>query len=375
MYRRLILTGFLLVLSAGQAWAWDARPSLQTEFRFESNSGAASGGGSGEDTIFRASPRLNLERQGMNATFNAEYGFTGNYYFNDHDRDWVAHNGIAGLDMRVSPLAQIQAGYDFTYTREPREATSTGIEAFRTAAVRSHAATVNGSYILSPRTTARLSLAGSVLEFDDPSAVDSETYSAGFGGEVRWTERTSFTPAYEYTYLSYDAASSPDIRSHAVSAGFATRRSESLTYNISAGLTYSDGSSDRLDWTAAAGLSKSFERGSLSASYSRGVSDSSGLSDQLNINDTVSAGLTRNLSDSASLSITAAYARNRTRPAATVDLRSYSADLGIRWQAWRWATVGAGISHFNQLSDGVTGSDEERNAVYINLTIHGEYRI
>ncbi len=371
----MLLTALLLSVPAGEAWAWVARPSLSTEFRFEKNSGPASdGSGSGDDSILRASPRLDLENSGMNIGFNAGYAFTWNQYLGDHDRDWTAHNAVAGLDMRISPLTELQAGYDFTYTREPREATTTGIEAFRAADIRSHNANVSGSRLISPRLTGRLSLSGEVLEFEDPSAVDSRTLSAGAAGEFRWTERTSFTPAYEYTNLDYDSGPSTEIQSHSLNAGFSTRHSESLAYNISAGLAYSTGLSDRVDWTAGAGLSKSFQRGSVSASYSRGVSDSSGLADELNISETVTAGLSRNLSDSASFSLTAGYARNRTRPAGAVDLRSYSADMGVRWQLLRWATIGAGISHFNQLSYGTTGSDVERNAFYLNLTLQSEYR-
>ncbi|MBZ0220433.1 MAG: hypothetical protein K8I01_08400 [Candidatus Methylomirabilis sp.] len=375
MFRRLLLTGLLLAIPAGEAWAWVAKPSLSTEFRFEKNSGvAADGSGSGDDSILRASPRLEMESSSMNVGFNAGYGFTGNYYLDDHDRDWVAHNAVAGLEMRISPLSQLQAGYDFTYTREPREATATGIEAFRTEGIRSHNASVNGSRTISPRLTGSLSLSGNVLEFEDPSAVDSRTYSAGAAGEFRWTERTSLTQSYEYTNLTYDNGPSTEIQSHSLSAGFSTRHSESLTYNLSAGLIYSTGISEHSDWRASAGLSKSFQRGSVSASYSRGVSDSSGLTDELNISETVSAGFSRNLSDAASLTLTTGYARNRTKPAGTVDLKSYSADAGVRWQVKRWAIIGAGISHFNQLSEGITGSDAERNAFYLNLTVHSEYR-
>lgn len=362
-------------IPASEAWAWVARPSLSTEFRFEKNSGPASdGSGSADDSILRSSPRLDLEKSGMNTGFNAGYAFTWNRYLGDSDRDWTARNAVAGLEMRISHLTELRAGYDFTYTREPREATLTGIEAFRTADIRSHNASVSGSHMISPRLTGTLSLSGGVLEFEDPSAVDSRTFSAGAAGEFRWTERTSFTPAYEYTNLDYDSVPSTDIQSHSLNAGFSTRHSESLTYNISAGLAYSTGLSDRVDWTAAAGLSKSFQRGSVSASYSRGVSDSSGLTDELNISESVTAGLSRNLSDSASFSLSAGYARNRTRPSGAVDLKSFSADAGVRWQPLRWATIGAGISHFNQLSDGITGSDVERNAFYLNLILQNEYR-
>lgn len=376
MYRNLTLAGFLLLLWAGQACAWVATPSLTTEYRFESNSGAAAvGSGGGDDSILKASPRLDLEKKGMNAAFNAGYGFTGNYYLNGRDRDWTAHKGTAGLDMKVSPLTELHAGYDFTYTREPREVTLTGIEAFRTAAVRSHNGHVRGSYTISSRLAGSLSLSGNALEFEDPSAVDSRTYSAGAAGEFRWTERTSITPAYGFTEISYDSAASTGIRTHSLTAGFSTRHSESLTYGISAGMTYSTGLGDHLDWTAAAVVSKSLRRGSVSASYSRSVSNSSGLSDELNINDTVSAVLTRHLSESASMSVRVAYAMNNSEPAGRVDLQSYSADVGISWKPLPWAAVGAGVSHFNQLSDGIAGAEMERNSLYLNLTVHGEHRL
>lgn len=347
------------------------KTSVTGEFRYDSSADPGSID-SGEDYISVLAPELELINEWRNARLDVLYRLTGSYYLKDSARNYLSHQAGAGADIQLSENTTLQASYNFRFTEESREATLTNIQTSR-AGIHSHLATFNATHVLTPNTSISFSVSENLLEFEDPELVDTRTDTGAVTVNYRISDNTTISPAYSFTNMVFDTNRS--IQSHNASAGMSYRYSPTIDLNASVGLIYYGTGDGGTDLQSGAGFVKTFPKGALSASYARSTSNSSGLTDQLNINDTLSAGLSHALTHRLSLGLSTSYSINRTRQEGTVDIHSYQAGVSANWQAKSWLAVGAGYSYFKQDSRGTSGIDAERNVLSVNFVLQPyEYR-
>jgi hypothetical protein len=154
-----------------------------------------------------------------------------------------------------------------------------------------------------------------------------------------------------------------------MTAGLNTELSPTLSFGLSGGVVYTPALSDDLDWTARADLAKTLKNTVASLAYSRSVSNSSGLSEEINFSDRVAAWLGHEFSPSISAAISGALTKSVSKPSGLVDLDTYSADLSVSWQPYPWMTAGLRYTKFNQFSASLAGSDIERDQASLTLTL------
>lgn len=345
------------------------KTSITGEFRYDSN---ANSGGSGEDYIGLLAPQIGLTNESRNMSLDASYRLTGNYYLKENGRNYIGHLADAGAAIHLSDTTILRAAYNFRSTEESREATLTNIQTSRTR-IYSHLGTFSATRMFTPNVSAVISASETLLEFQNPALVDTRTDAAAITVNYRISDNTTVSPGYSFTNMDFDTGES--IQSHTASVSAAYRYSPTIDLNASTGLIYSTTEDGSTDWQAGAGFVKALPRGSFSVSYARGITNTSGLTDQLNINDTLTAVLSHSLTERLSLGLSTSYSINRTKPESTVDIRSYQAGVSASWQAKNWLAVGARYGYFNQDSRSTSGIDFERNILSVNFIIHPyEYR-
>lgn len=347
------------------------KTSMTGEFRYDS-SAAPGSSDSGEDYIAVLAPQFELINERQNARLDALYRLTGSYYLKESGRNYLSHQADAGVDFHLSETTALRAAYNFRSTEESREASLTNIQTSK-AVTYSHLVTFNAMHMLTPNASISFSASENLLELEDPALVDTRTDAAAITVNYRISDNTTVSPGYSLTNMDFDTGES--IQSHTASVSAAYRYSPTIDLNASTGLIYSTTEDGSTDWQAGAGFVKALPRGSFSVSYARGITNTSGLTDQLNINDTLTAVLSHSLTERLSLGLSTSYSINRTKPESTVDIRSYQAGVSASWLAKSWLSVGAGYGYFNQDSRSTSGIDFERNILSVNFIIHPyEYR-
>jgi len=365
--------GILLIISL--CWVRDImadvviKPSIIISEKYDSNIFFRSRDqGVVSDFLTSAGPQIEIGNEQKGFRLAALYRFNSTYYAK-HQEFHLSHNATLTMDKEMSKALLLTVGDSFFYTQDSLEATTTGIQIRRTD-ITSNTIFINTVYKLTNITSMGVRLSDSILEFEDPTLVDTRTDSAALSGIFMMTANTSATTTYTFTNYSFDRPGSMEnVESHSLALGLSHHSSPTLIINLSGGAVYTPSINDSYDWIASAELTKSFQVSSITAGYSRTTSDTSGLTDQLNINETYSLQWNYTLTSSSNISLFGNYIKNYTEPVATVDIISYNAGISGNWRPYSWMTLGLGYIYFQQQAGGSAGADIEREQVFVNISI------
>ena len=321
------------------------------------------------DFLTSAGPQIELANEQKGFRLAALYRLNSTYYAR-HQEFHLSHNATLTMDKEISKALLLTVGDSFFYTQDSLEATTTGIQIRRTD-ITSNTIFINTVYKLTNITSVSVRLSDSILEFEDPTLVDTRTDSAAFSGIFMMTTNTSVNTTYTFTNYSFDRPGNMEnIESHSLELGLSHHLSSTLLTNLSGGAVYTPSIlNDNYDWTATAEFTKSFQVSSITARYSRPTSDTSGLTNQLSINETHSLRWNYTLTSSSDISLFGNYIKNYTEPVATVDIISYNAGISGNWRPYSWMTLGLGYIYFQQQAGGSVGTDIEREQVFVNISI------
>jgi hypothetical protein len=345
------------------------KPSIMLSERYDSNIFFRSRDqGVVSDFLTSAGPQIEIGNEQKGFRLAALYRFNSTYYAR-HQEFHLSHNATLTMDKEISKALLLTVGDSFFYTQDSLEATTTGIQIRRTD-ITSNTIFINTVYKFTNITSMDVRLSDSILEFEDPTLVDTRTDSAALSGIFMMTANTSANTTYTFTNYSFDRPGTMEnIESHSLELGLTHRLSPSMVTNLSGGTVYTPSINDSYDWIASAELTKSFQVSSITAGYSRTTSNTSGLTDQLNINETYSLQWNYTLTSSSNISLFGNYIKNRTEPVATVDITSYNAGVSGNWRPYAWMTLGLGYIYFQQQAGGSVGTDIEREQVFVNISI------
>ncbi len=349
------------------------RPSIAVTERYDSNPYYMS-----EDARYdfftSLSPRIEFGKEEKRYTLRGAYGLNSMYYARDQNLNYTSHNASLMVEAMVSKNLTIGLGDTFTYTQESLEATDVGIQVGR-GDILSNSVSADINYILSQRTHTGMTLSSSILDFKTSGLLDTRTDSSTIFINYESTPGRTFNVNYGVSNLLFNA---PDggqsILSHSLSLGMTGQLSPTLSFGLSGGAVYIPDIGDHYNWTADLSIEKTFQRSTLSLAYTRGVTNTSGLTDEVNINDRLSAGWDLSLSRLFSVSLYSGFSKSRSEPEGIVDLISYDGGITCMWQPYTWMNMGIGYSHFQQWSDTYIGGDISRDQVFVNLTTFTEWR-
>lgn len=378
MFRKLVATGFISGLALVPEFAHGAgttlRQTVMAEFRYDTNARiAAEGALSGDDVVLLLVPGFEAMNQRNKLTLTGVYRPSVYFYFKQPELNTISHSGTIAADYEFSPRTSMRAEERLTYSKESLESTLTGYQN-RRSGILTNTVNLSMNHALTRRTAMSLSASDYILRFDDPVAVDSRNVSGSAGLNYQATPETQLNGSYNFSRASYDlpGGSSSNQNTHSLNAGFSTRFRESMTLLMSGGAVYAQtpGTGDGFfDWVALAEVRKTFNKYDASLSYSRRTTSSSGVTDQLTLNDSFSAGLRHEINRTLSVSLSGNYTRNHSKPDDSFDTKSFTASASGAWRMREWLTFGMGYAHFTQESDGPLGEDLKRDHVFVNINM------
>lgn len=377
MYRRawffaypLAIFSFLSMCNAAMGASTTLTESISAGFRYDTNARIQPEGEIvDEDYILVISPQLELLQEWERTRLTGAYRLAASYYFMNPDLNNLAHTASVGMNTALSQTTDLSVNDRFAYTKESLEATLTGIERGR-ASTTSNAFSVSLGHSFTSNTTGTVSLSDTIYRYEGATVNNTRTDTATVGIGYSATYRTSLSASYGFTNIRYNAYGDvTNFTSHSFQAGLGYQPSPSTQLNLSGGFVYTPSiTTTKRDWIASVSATKTFEKASFDLGYSRGMTDTSGLVNELNIHETYSARAGYRLSNSFDLAVLGDYSQNHTTPSSTVDLTSYDAGVNGSWRPYSWLTVNAGYTHFEQTSHGLIGSDFKRDNIFVNIT-------
>lgn len=376
MYRKLFIAGSLASLLTAPAAASGAGTTLiqtiMTELRYDTNASIVpESQQGGEDFTLLLAPGFQAVNQQDKLELTGEYRPTGYFYFQNPDLNTISHAASLTADYDLSAQSSVTVGDRFTYTKESLETTLTGLQNERGAILTNSVFLAYNTH-LTQRTSMSLSASDFILEFNDPIAVDSRNDSASVGLNFQATPETQLNGSYNFSYVNYGlpGGASSNQSTHSLNAGFSTRFRETTTLQLSAGAVYADAAgagNGFFDWLAAAELRKTWPMYSANVSYTRQTTSSSGVTDQLTLNDSISTGISHDINRNVNIGVSGTFTRNHSKPDNSLDTKSFTASAAANWRMRDWLSFGAGFSHFKQESDGPLGEDVKRDHIFINV--------
>ena len=322
-----------------------------------------------DDYITTVTPQIRVTSKGKGYNLNVFYKMNSTSYHEDPANNDISHIAGAGIAADITKRTSIDFNETYRATKDALSAIDEGIQTSREDVTYNNVS-LDIDHILSPETSVTLGAALRRSDFANPELFDTGTETASIGAAYRSSEKRSTTITYIFSNYSFDIAGGINhTETHTLRAGLEEAISPTLTLDLSGGLVYTPDIPEDYDWTASANLTKTLKKTTATIGYSRSISNSSGLSREINVKDRVDTALTRSLSQSLSLSLSGAFTKTRSKPSGAVDLYSYSADLGVSWQPYQWMATGIGYSKFKQLSDGSPSLSIDRDRVYLSLTL------
>lgn len=348
----LVFTILLMPLCAPEGAKGEnlVKTAFSLEGRYDTNSQVDIKGKQSGDTMLTFSPSIELVNTGKSVVTNLNYGLSARYFFKNPEQNYLTHSASVGISAKLSDKTSLSAGDKFTFS--PDAFSFTDISQLQIQRKRSDTlynnAFIGLSHSPTSKTTVSLSLSDSLLDFTDPSLIDTRTDSASLSGSYAMTAETSVRASYSYSKTTFDTANATNFEIHSLTAGFSNRPTPTITLDLYGGAVYTPRVGSKYDWVAGATIVKTFKESSATLGYSRSVSNSAGLSTQVNVNNTFSAGWGTKLSDTVKLNLSGSYSENRSKPSAIVDAKSYSAGVSTSWQYNSWVSFAFGYSHFQQ---------------------------
>lgn len=347
------------------------RPSITFEERYDSNVRFRGSGTSDRgDLITSAIPQIKFMRKRARYDLDGQYSLEANYHAMNPELNNLSHRAYLDATIDLSKRTRLNVGDSFAYDKDSIRAADTGILVQRTNI------TANGAYAgvtreMSGKWELGLMLRDRLLEFGDPTLVDSRSDSVALQTRYRYSKSGAANLSYEYTKYRFDTEK--NVETHALMLGATEDVSPSTTVNISGGAVYApslDGNG-KYFLVANAGIAAEYKDSTVNLSYRREVGVPTGLTDLISVSDRVAFAMEQKFSRAVVASVFGDITKTKTEPSSTVDVNSYNVGARAGWQPYMWLGLGAGISHYQQWSGDDLGVGLARNIIYVNVTFTG----
>lgn len=293
-------------------------------------------------------------------------------------RTRVAANSVnISLANQVSPKTSVSIGlserlteYDDQTIFNFQGATSLGTQTGK-ANISANSANISLVHQLSLKTSMNIGLSESSTEYDNKALFDNRTAAADLSLNHQWTTEMSMNLSYSYSSYTFNKGENrndDDSESVNMNIVYVKPFSPTFSANLSAGISYYAGFYDATVFVSQSNIEKMFKNSSLRLTYSRSTSTSTGLNNELKINDRVSVVNSYTFSKQMTLSINGTVSKKSSRPTGSDDTIYYSTGITSGWQVKSWMKLSFGWLHYEQKTDSLLAEDLSRDRVYINLT-------
>jgi len=347
-------------------------PSLAINERFETNPLHASRGQKNDDFITTITPEISLTQSWKTLKITGMYHAGIEIFAQSDENNQVAHFAALLMTASLGKKTELKAGDEASRSENVFDiaAVAAGnVQIKRTTTIYNHLY-VGIKHDISERLAVNILAEDSDLEFDDPAQIDTrtESVSTGFDYALKGTWKTGST--YRYDRFSFNREDLGNAELHFLSLRLAGKPYPTLTLNLSGGGVYSQDTDSKANWIADGSITKEFKKLALTANYSRTITQSVGLTNDVTIGNVVSATITSDLTDKLGLIITGNYGKSRSELNSTLDTKSYGGGISGAYKFRPWASLDFGYTYFKQLAaDSSAANDILDNSVFLNLIL------
>lgn len=383
MFPKTAAVACIFILFITSLWILDAKagilvikPSLRVEESYDNNAYGLSSGNEEGALVTTVAPQIEFINEYKELRISGNYSLASRYNYYNSDRNYMTHNSGLGITWnrgmtRNTSLSLSDFASTSYSTTDSFQVTDIGIQ-IRRSGVFSNTATVTLSHMMSQLNSVSVTASDSFLKYDDSSSIDTRTDSASINFTRQFMSLMSANASYTYTNFHFERSMRDDTQTHSFQLGVSKQFPLYLILNLSGGAVYSGEISDKYDWTSQVSLSKRFEMSSIGLAYSRGVTTSSGLTDEININDRGTLTWSRPFTRTMNMVLSGAYSQNHTEPTSALQSTSYDTSISADWRPEPWISIGVSYSHFQQWFDGPSGSGFMKNQVLMSVTASPE---
>jgi hypothetical protein len=346
------------------------RPTVSTGVRYNSNAFVRSENEEVEgDIITTVSPQIEAVSERGRLTLEGRYTAGADICLYNSECNALNHYAEIGASMVLSKYTSVTAEDSVDYTMESPETTLAGIQ---TSYARNLYNTVSAgvTHDIGLRNSIALNVADRLSDYSASALVDTRADSVTFSETFAMSPSATLTSSYGYTYYTFDDEGGADAEeSHTLNFSLSKVYHGGLEMNLSGGASYAPSMEEGYDWLAGAGITKGFKSLTISATYSRNVSTTAGLTDQMAINERYSMSIERLVSRKFNALLSGHYISNRSKPRIEVDIAAYQFELTGTWRPYSWMAASAGASHFNQTALGSLGDDVRSEEVFVSVSM------
>lgn len=218
----------------------------------------------------------------------------------------------------------------------------------------SNVASIGAEYRSSRRTKLSLSYSNSMTRYDSASLAGGSSHSVTGSESYELSEKISTNVNYYHTWSLPERESRTETDK--ASGGFSWNLFPNTSMSGSVGWIWYRGNGSGSSYSAAASLSRSFHRGSISIGYSRDVSGTNGQAQGIALADSISVTSTYQMLENLSGSVGAAYYKYSPALLNGISSRSYSGNASLSLLMTKVMTGRLFYSYFRQDAGGVESS-------------------
>lgn len=363
---------FLMFMnSTDHSWgAMSLKPSVTiTEF-YDSNP-TFSNAGSNRESDFATSlePMIEISKTENRYTLSGSYGLNRRLYSREPDLNSTSHNAAINLDVQAKEKLKLMINDTLHYTEDSLEVFETGIQVARQD-ILSNSVSFSAAYLATSRSSINLTMTDNILEFDNPAFIDTRTDTVSLTGIYLASVTSSANLSYSYTNYSFDRDSDEkDIKVHALQLGYSKRVMQDVSIDLLAGSAYMPEIDSDHEWIGTLQIGKTLKRSSLNIGYTHNVTSSTGLIDEINVNERISVDMESEMTKTLKLNIYGNYSKNKTKPSGIARTTSYTAGAEGNWRLKSWMILGLGYSWYKQNAYDSLVNDFTRHRVFVRLVL------
>ncbi len=351
---------------------WSLTPRVSITERYVSNPAFAEKGSEGEaDYITVISPGLSLNITKPTLSVTGSYGLDINRYARRHELDKITHLANITISKSYSQKTDYSLSDRFAFTPDSVMAGETGVLVERTD-IYSNNISLSVNHILNPVWSLRFLISDNATDFDDPALVDSRRDSLSTGITYKFTPKVSITTAYTLNRFSLNRDERVVV-THELTTGVNYAISSSLSLSASGGVSYNAETED-FDFVTAGDMNIGFTRktptASMSLTYNRGISTTTGLSEETSTSQSIRLSLNKTLTRALSFSLNGDVTDTKSDISSDVDIISYNVSASGTYIVNTWLALSLGYAHYRQWSDGTKGKDIERDTGFFRIDLH-----
>jgi Putative beta-barrel porin 2 len=326
------------------------------------------------DYITRISPGLDLSMQGARIEAHIAYAPTFNIYARESDQNNTSQSFSANTRYTASERTNFTLSGSYLKTtdiNDLRNVADVGPIATQTKRTL-YSVSGDVSHALTSALSLALGASYSSSDSDDPNDDNVKTTSGHAGLTYTLSAATSLSA--NATYSSYNYEISSDSTGQTYTLGVSHKFSPTLTGSVTGGVALTrneDTGKTDSGFNGGASISKTFERGSASLSYTQGITPSTDQGETLQY-QTASLNLTRKFGERLNGSVYASYNKYKSLSgqATDTDDESINAGASLSYTLTPWASLSLAYSYinFNDKIDNV--NDYTNNIVALAIRLN-----